>query len=175
MSRGGRPADGVVLNSRKTYFPREGEIQKGWWVADADGEVLGRLATAVADRLRGKTKPEFTPFLDTGDFVVVVNAEKVVLTGNKADQKTYYRYSGYPGGMKSATATERLAKDPAELVRDAVAGMLPHNRLGRSLIGKLKVYAGPEHPHAAQQPKPMPIPGSTRARQAAKTSAGGDA
>jgi large subunit ribosomal protein L13 len=165
----------VVLSSRKTYFPREGEISREWWVADADGEVLGRLASAVADRLRGKTKPVYTPFLDTGDFVVVVNAEKVVLTGDKPQQKSYFRYSGYPGGMKSATAAERLAKEPAELVRDAVAGMLPHNRLGRSLIGKLKVYAGPDHPHAAQQPKPMTIPGSTRARREARTTAGGNA
>ncbi len=160
------------MSASKTYFPVEGEIQRDWWLADAEGEVLGRLATAVADRLRGKTKAAFTPFLDTGDFVVVINAAKVVLTGDKARQKRYHRYSGYPGGMHSASAGERLATDPAEMLRDAVEGMLPHTRLGRRLITKLKVYAGPEHPHAAQQPKAMPIPGSTRARRAA---AGGEA
>ena len=161
------------MNVNKTYFPREGEITRGWWIADAEGEVLGRLATAVADRLRGKTKATYTPFLDVGDFVVIVNAEKIVLTGNKIDQKIYYRYSGYPGGMKSATAAERLIKEPDQMVRDAVAGMLPHNSLGRKLIGKLKVYAGSDHPHAAQQPKPMAIPGSTRARYAGTTADGG--
>jgi len=158
----------------KTYFPRRGEITRGWWIADAEGEILGRLATAVADRLRGKTKPTFTPFLDVGDFVVVVNAEKVALTGNKLEQKIYYRYSGYPGGIKSATAAQRLVKDPAQMLRDAVAGMLPHTKLGRKLIGKLKVYAGPEHPHEAQQPRPMSIPGSTRTRHAARAAAQGE-
>ena len=138
-----------------TYFPREGEIERQWWLADAKGQVLGRFATAVAHILRGKTKPIFTPFLDTGDFVVVVNAGKVRLTGRKVEQKTYYRYSGYPGGMKSITAAERLEKDPAGLVRDAVEGMPPHNRLGRQLIRKLKVYPGQEHPHGAQQPRPL--------------------
>ena len=161
------------MRANKTYFPRAGEITRDWWIADAEGEVLGRLATAVADRLRGKTKPTFTPFLDVGDFVVIVNAEKIVLTGNKIDQKIYYRYSGYPGGMKSATAAERLVKDPDQMVRDAVAGMLPHNSLGRKLIGKLKVYAGSEHPHSAQQPKPMTIPGSTRTRYAGSATADG--
>ena len=162
------------MKSDKTYFPRRGEVTRGWWIADAEGEILGRLATAVADRLRGKTKPTFTPFLDVGDFVVVVNAEKVALTGNKLEQKIYYRYSGYPGGMKSATAAQRLVKEPAQMLRDAVAGMLPHTKLGRKLIGKLKVYAGPEHPHAAQQPRPMSIPGSTRARHAARAAAQGE-
>lgn len=161
------------MKANRTYFPRQGEITRGWWIADAEGEVLGRLATAVAARLRGKTKPTYTPFLDVGDFVVIINAEKIVLTGNKMDQKIYYRYSGYPGGMKSATAAERLVKDPDQMVKDAVAGMLPHNRLGRKLIGKLKVYAGADHPHAAQRPQPMAIPGSTRARYAGSASAGG--
>jgi large subunit ribosomal protein L13 len=161
------------VSMNKTYFPREAEITRGWWIADAQGEVLGRLATAVADRLRGKTKPTFTPFMDVGDFVVIINAEKIVLTGDKMEQKTYYRYSGYPGGMKSATAAERMVKEPAQMVRDAVAGMLPHNKLGRKLIGKLKVYGGTEHPHSAQQPKPMGIPGSTRTRYAGKTRADG--
>ncbi len=162
------------MKSDKTYFPTKGEITRGWWIADAEGEILGRLATAVADRLRGKTKPTFTPFLDVGDFVVVVNAEKVALSGNKLEKKIYYRYSGYPGGIKSATAAERLVKEPAQMLRDAVAGMLPHNKLGRKLIGKLKVYAGPEHPHEAQQPRPMSIPGSTRARYAARAAAEGE-
>ena len=161
------------MKANKTYFPRADEITRDWWIADAEGEVLGRLATAVAARLRGKTKPTFTPFLDVGDFVVIVNAEKIVLTGNKIEQKIYYRYSGYPGGMKSATAAERLVKDPDQMVRDAVAGMLPHNSLGRKLIGKLKVYAGSEHPHSAQQPKPMAIPGSTRTRYAGSATADG--
>lgn len=162
------------MNSDKTYFPRIGEITREWWIADAEGEVLGRLATAVADRLRGKAKPTFTPFMDVGDFVVVVNAEKVALTGNKLEQKFYYRYSGYPGGMKSRSAAQRLEKEPAQMFRDAVAGMLPHNKLGRKLIGKLKVYAGPEHPHAAQKPQPMSVPGSTRARYAARAAAQGE-
>jgi len=162
------------VNSNKTYFPSKGEITRGWWIADAEGEILGRLATAVADRLRGKTKPTFTPFLDVGDFVVVINAEKVALTGNKLENKIYYRYSGYPGGIKSATAAQRLVKEPAQMLRDAVAGMLPHNKLGRKLICKLKVYAGPEHPHEAQQPRPMSVPGSTRARHAARAAAQGE-
>ncbi len=162
------------MKADKTYFPQEGDVTRGWWLADAEGEVLGRLATAVADRLRGKTKAVYTPFLDVGDFVVIINAEKVVLTGNKVENKRYYRYSGYPGGMKSTTAAERLQRDPAEMVREAVEGMLPHNRLGRKLIGKLKVYAGAAHPHEAQQPQPMSIPGSTKARYAAQRAATGD-
>ena len=139
LARPNHAVDGEVLSASKTYFPAAGEIQRDWWVADADGEVLGRLATAVADRLRGKTKPTFTPFLDAGDFVVIINAEKVVLTGNKTLQKHYHNYSGYPGGMRSASAAERLATNPAEMVREAVEGMLPHTRLGRRLIVKLKV------------------------------------
>ena len=131
-------------------------------MADADGVVLGRLATVVAACLRGKTKPIFTPFLDVGDFVVVVNAQRVLLTGRKADQKNYYRHSGYPGGIKKLTAAERLEKHPAEMIRDAVVGMLPHNPLGRRLVRKLKVYAGADHPHAAQGPKPLPIRGADR-------------
>ena len=142
--------------SGTTFFPSELEIERDWWIADAEGQVLGRLATAVTGRLRGKTKTQYTPFLDTGDFVVIVNAEKVKLTGRKLEQKVYYRHSGYPGGIKSATAAERLEREPARMVRDAVEGMLPHNKLGRRMIKKLKVYTGPDHPHAAQQPKPMP-------------------
>ncbi|MFQ5671351.1 MAG: 50S ribosomal protein L13 [Acidobacteriota bacterium] len=151
----------------RTYFPRHRDIQRRWWVVDAKDEVLGRLASAVAKQLRGKTKPQFTPFLDTGDFVVVVNAERIVLTGNKADSKMYYRHSGYPGGLKSQTAKELLRKNPPGMIRGAVRGMLPHNRLGRQLLRKLKVYAGSDHPHQAQQPMPMKVRGSTRARQAA--------
>ncbi|MFQ5719983.1 MAG: 50S ribosomal protein L13 [Acidobacteriota bacterium] len=142
-----------------TYFPSAGAIERGWWVANAEDQVLGRLATAVAAVLRGKNKPTFTPFLDTGDFVVVVNADKIRLTGRKTEKKIYYRYSGYPGGMKSATAAERMEKDPTGLVRDAIVGMLPHNRLGRQLARKLKIYAGPDHPHGAQQPRPLAVTG----------------
>lgn len=140
-----------------TYFPCEGEIKQEWWLADADGRVLGRLATTVAAILRGKTKPIYTPFLDTGDFVVVVNAAKIRLTGKKLEQKIYYHHSGYPGGIKSITAGDRLEKDPAGMVRDAIVGMLPHNRLGRQMARKLKVCAGPEHPHAAQRPRPLTL------------------
>ena len=123
---------------------------------DAEGQTLGRLATRIADTLRGKRKPTFTPHVDTGDFVVVVNAEKIVVTGNKLQQKLYYRHSGYPGGLRSRPLADELARRPTEVVRKAVKGMLPRNRLWRAQLGKLKVYAGPEHPHEAQQPKPLP-------------------
>ena len=127
-----------------------------WFLADADGKVLGRLATRVASVLRGKHNPRFSPHLDAGDFVVVVNAAKVRLTGNKLQDKIYVRHSGYPGGIRRARAEEVLSKHPTRLVREAVTGMLPKNRLGRRLATKLKVYAGPEHPHAAQKPVPLP-------------------
>ena len=140
------------LNMR-TYVPKEGEITRDWVVMDASDQILGRLATEVARLLRGKHKPDYTPHLDTGDFVVVVNAEKVKLTGEKLDQKVYYRHSGRPGSLKSETARERLDKYPERVIQAAVWGMLPKNRLGRKLLKKLKVYAGPEHPHEAQQPK----------------------
>ena len=140
-----------------SYFPSAGEVKHEWWLADAEGQVLGRLASSIASILRGKTKPTYTPFLDTGDFVVVVNAAKVRLTGKKIEQKMYYRYSGYPGGMKSINAADRLEKDPAGLVRDAIVGMLPHNRLGRQLARKLKVCVGADHPHEAQRPKPLAL------------------
>ncbi|MEJ2582208.1 MAG: 50S ribosomal protein L13 [Acidobacteriota bacterium] len=137
----------------RTYVPKEGEITRDWVVMDAADQVLGRLASEAARILRGKHKPEFTPHLDTGDFVVIVNAERVKLTGDKLDQKVYYRHSGRPGSLKSETARERLEKYPERVIQAAVWGMLPKNRLGRKLLRKLKVYAGPEHPHAAQRPK----------------------
>ncbi len=141
----------------KTQFAKKGETERKWYVVDADGKVLGRLATQVASRLRGKHKPVFTPHVDTGDFVVVINADKVKFTGKKLDQKIYYRHSNYPGGLKSETLKERLEAKPEEVVRDAVWGMLPKNRLGRTLIKKLKVYRGAEHPHEAQKPEPLSV------------------
>jgi len=137
----------------KTYSAKKGEIERNWVVVDADGQVLGRLASRIALILRGKDKPVFTPHVDTGDFVVVVNADKVVLSGNKLDDKVYYWHSGYPGGIKGIKAKDLLEKKPEELVRKAVKGMLPKNKLGRKIYGKLKVYAGPDHPHEAQQPR----------------------
>lgn len=137
----------------RTYVPKEGEISREWVVMDAADQVLGRLATEVARILRGKHKPDYTPHLDTGDFVVIVNAERVHLTGAKLDDKIYYRHSGRPGSLKSETARERLDKHPERVIQAAVWGMLPKNRLGRKLLRKLKIYSGPEHPHDAQQPK----------------------
>ena len=139
----------------KTWNAKPGEIDRLWYVVDAEGKTLGRLATQIADMLRGKGKPEYTPHVDTGDFVVVVNAEKVVVTGKKLDDKIYYRHSGYPGGLKSRSLRDELARRPTEVLRKAVKGMLPRNRLARQQLTKLKVYAGPDHPHAAQQPKPI--------------------
>lgn len=141
----------------RTYSPRASEITRQWYVVDAEGMVLGRLATEVASRLRGKHKPTFTPHLDTGDHVIVINADKVVLTSEKAYDKQVYRHSGYPGGIKQTTYAELLDRQPAEAVRRTIRGMLPKNRLGRAMLRKLKVYAGPDHPHAAQQPTPLPI------------------
>jgi large subunit ribosomal protein L13 len=140
----------------KTWNAKPAEVQRRWYVIDAEGETLGRLATRVADTLRGKGKPEYTPHVDTGDFVVVVNAEKVAVTGKKLEQKLYYRHSGYPGGLRSRTLAVELERRPTEVLRKAVKGMLPRNRLGRAQIRKLKIYAGPEHPHEAQQPQPLP-------------------
>ena len=137
----------------RTYVPKEGEITRNWVVMDASDQDLGRLATEAASLLRGKHKPDYTPHHDTGDFVVIVNADKVKLTGEKLDQKVYYRHSGRPGSLKSETARERIDKYPERVIQAAVWGMLPKNRLGRKLLKKLKVYAGPEHPHEAQQPK----------------------
>ena len=126
-------------------------------MVDAEGQTLGRLATQIAETLRGKRKPEYTPHVDTGDFVVVVNAEKIAVTGQKLDQKMYHRHSGYPGGLRSRTLREQLERRPTEVIRKAVKGMLPRNRLARAQLGKLKVYAGPEHPHAAQSPEPLEV------------------
>jgi large subunit ribosomal protein L13 len=137
----------------QSYVPKPDEIRREWVVMDASDKVLGRLATEVARLLRGKHKPEYTPFLDTGDFVVVVNAERVRLTGAKLEDKKYYRHSGRPGSLKVETAKERMEKYPERVIQAAVWGMLPKNRLGRKLLRKLKVYSGPEHPHQAQQPK----------------------
>lgn len=140
-----------------TYSAKRSDNQENWCVVDAKDKVLGRIASEVAARIRGKYNPLYTPHTDTGDWVIVVNADKVRLTGNKWDQKTYYRHSGYTGSLKSITAKELLVKQPEELVRRAVRGMLPKNRLGRKLNNKLYVYAGEEHPHAAQQPKTLEI------------------
>jgi len=139
----------------KTFVATPETRRRDWFVVDAEGKTLGRLATRIADTLRGKHKPEYTPHVDTGDFVVVVNADKVHVTGDKRDAKLYRRHSGYPGGLRSRTLGEMLERRPEEVVRLAVRGMLPRNRLGRKQLTKLKVYAGPDHPHAAQQPKPL--------------------
>ena len=141
----------------KTYAANPGTRQRDWYVIDAEGKTLGRLATQIADALRGKRKPEYTPHCDTGDFVIVVNAEKIAVTGNKRAEKRYWRHSGYPGGIRSRTLGEQLERRPEEVIRRAVRGMLPRNRLARKQLTKLKVYAGPEHPHTAQQPKEMEV------------------
>lgn len=136
-----------------TYSPKASEIERAWYVVDAEGMVLGRLATEVASILRGKRKPMFAPHMDVGDHVIIVNADKVVLTAGKAERKPVYRHSGYPGGLKEETYAQFLARKPEDAVRRTVRGMLPKNRLGRQMLTKLKVYAGPNHPHAAQQPQ----------------------
>jgi large subunit ribosomal protein L13 len=141
----------------RTYSPKPGEIERQWHVIDASDVVLGRLATHAATLLRGKHKPTFAPHVDAGDFVIVINAGKIALTGNKRQDKMAYRHSGYPGGLRQVSYGELLDKRPERAVELAVRGMLPHNRLGRQLIKKLKVYPGAEHPHAAQQPKPFEI------------------
>ena len=140
---------------QKTWNAKPGEVARRWYVVDAEGQTLGRLATRIADTLRGKDKPEYTPHVDTGDFVVVVNAEKISVTGNKLDEKMYYRHSGYPGGLRERSLREQLERRPTEVLRKAVKGMLPRNRLGRQQLTKLKIYAGPDHPHEAQAPKPF--------------------
>lgn len=139
----------------KTMTAKPGDVQRDWYVVDAEGQTLGRLATRIADTLRGKGKPIYTPHVDTGDFVVVVNAEKIAVTGKKLTDKLYWRHSGYPGGIRSRTLGEQLERRPEEVIRRAVKGMLPHNRLGARQITKLKIYAGPDHPHEAQQPEPL--------------------
>ena len=147
----------AMAPSTRTYTAKPTDRERNWLIVDANGKTLGRLATQLADLLRGKRKPEYTPHCDTGDFVVVVNAEKIRVTGNKMNDKLYYRHSGYPGGLRSRTLAEMLERRPEEVIRIAVKGMLPRNRLARRQITKLKVYAGPDHPHAAQQPQPMEI------------------
>jgi large subunit ribosomal protein L13 len=141
----------------RTFMAKKEGIQRNWYLVDAENKVLGRLASELAKIIRGKNKPTFTPHVDTGDYVIVINADKVTLTGNKWKDKLYYSHSGYPGGIKSITADDLKAKRPQDLIRFAVKGMLPKNRLGRKLFKKLKVYAGSEHPHQAQQPKPIEI------------------
>ena len=141
----------------KTWTAKPGEIERHWYLVDADGKTLGRLATQIADTLRGKTKPQYTPHVDTGDFVVVVNCEKIAVTGKKLDEKRYYRHSGYPGGIRSRTLREQLDRRPTEVLRKAVKGMLPRNKLARAQLTKLKIYAGPSHPHEAQAPEPLTL------------------
>jgi large subunit ribosomal protein L13 len=141
----------------KTYQAKKEELEHQWYLVNAEGKILGRLATKLADVLRGKTKPTYTPHLDTGDFVVVVNAGKVTLTGKKMKDKIYYHHTGYPGGIKEMSAEKLLAKKPTEMIRMAVKGMLPKNSLGRQVLRKLKVYAGPDHPHEAQKPVPLEL------------------
>ena len=141
----------------RTYSPKAGEVTRAWHVIDAQDVVLGRLATQAATLLRGKHKPTYAPHVDTGDFVVIVNAEKVALTGNKRDQAFVYRHSGYPGGLRKRSFGEMLEKQPERLLEKTIKGMLPHNRLGRAMASKLKVYAGPNHPHEAQKPQPFEL------------------
>ena len=142
----------------KTVSTRPQDVEHAWYVIDAERQTLGRLATEVARRLRGKHKASFTPHVDTGDYIVVVNAEKVRVTGNKATAKMYYRHSGYPGGIKATRFDAMIEKHPERVIETAVKGMLPHNPLGRACFRKLKVYAGPDHPHSAQQPRPLSLP-----------------
>ncbi len=137
----------------KTYIPKKDEIERNWWLINAEGKVLGRLASEVANLLRGKGKPLYVDFLDCGDYVIIVNAEKIKLSGNKLEQKKYYSHSGYPGGIKEKTLRELMEKNPEEVIRNAVRGMIPKNKLGRAMNKKLKVYCGPDHPHEAQKPK----------------------
>jgi large subunit ribosomal protein L13 len=141
----------------RTYSAKPLEVERAWYVVDAEAQTLGRLATQIACVLRGKGKPAYTPHVDTGDFVVVVNAEKIRVTGNKLDQKIYYRHSGYPGGLRERTLREQLDRRPEEVLRKAVKGMLPKNKLASAQLRKLKIYAGPNHPHEAQTPKKMQV------------------
>ena len=140
---------------QKTTMLRSDQVERKWHVVDASGKVLGRLATMIASVLRGKTKPGYAPFMDTGDFVIVVNASKVLVTGRKRENKTYWHYTGYPSGLRLTSFKDAIDRDPTFVIKHAVKGMLPHNRLGRRLLKKLKVYAGPEHPHKAQKPQPL--------------------
>lgn len=140
---------------QKTYYPKADEIQRDWVVVDANDQTLGRLATQISTVMLGKHKPDFTPGVEMGDYVIVVNASHIRVTGNKLDDKMYHRHTGYPGGLKSVNLRDLLAKNPERVIEKAVWGMLPHNRMGRSLMKKLRVYAGPDHPHDAQEPRPI--------------------
>jgi large subunit ribosomal protein L13 len=157
MSPRRTPVRRFFVSMQKTWNAKPGVVVRRWYVVDAEGQTLGRLATRIADTLRGKGKPEYTPHVDTGDFVVVVNAERIQVTGKKLDEKVYYRHSGYPGGLRSRSLREQLERRPTEVLRAAVKGMLPRNRLSRAQLGKLKIYAGPEHPHSAQSPEPLKL------------------
>ena len=148
---------GCLPAPMKTYVATPSDREREWLVVDATGQTLGRLATRIADALRGKRKPAYTPHVDTGDFVIVVNAEKISVTGSKRSSKLYHRHSGYPGGLKTRTFEEMLARRPEEIIRLAVKGMVPRTRLARKQLTKLKVYAGPDHPHIAQKPQPMEV------------------
>ena len=141
----------------RTFTQKQEEIERNWYIVDAEGETLGRLASRIAPILKGKHKPIYTPHLDCGDFVIIVNAEKVRVTGRKMDQKLYHRHSGYPGGLRSISLKDQLAKHPERVLQAAIRGMLPKNRLGRRMLKKLKVYAGDSHPHQAQQPRPLEL------------------
>ncbi len=141
----------------KSYMARKEDVERKWYLIDAEGQVLGRLASVIARIIRGKHKPIFTPHVDTGDFVVVINAEKIKLTGKKLEGKVYYYHSGYPGGLKMISAKKMLAQKPERMIEEAVWGMIPKGRLGRKMIKKLKVYRGPDHPHRAQNPEPLEI------------------
>jgi len=144
-----------------TYFPKQGEIARKWYVVDATGQTLGRLATRVARMLSGKNSPRYTPFLDTGDHVVIINAAKVQVTGLKGEQKVYHRYTGYPGGLRSEDFIKRFQRKPEAVVEDAIVGMLPHTKLGRAMAGKLKIYRGDKHPHQAQKPEAATVAGKS--------------
>jgi large subunit ribosomal protein L13 len=146
-----------LFDAMRTYVAKPSDRERNWYVVDANGLTLGRLSTQIADTLRGKRKPAYTPHIDTGDFVVVVNAEKVAVTGNKRADKLYHRHSGYPGGLRTRTFQDMIDRRPEEIIRLAVKGMMPRNRLARKQLTKLKVYAGPEHPHVAQKPQPLEI------------------
>lgn len=152
-----------------TYTPKASEITRSWYVVDAEGIVLGRLATEVANVLRGKHKPTYTPNIDTGDHVIIVNADKIVLTADKAANKPVYRHSGYPGGIRSESYADLLARRPADALRRTIRGMVPKTRLGRAQLSKLKIYAGPVHPHAAQNPQPLELDARATARTAARS------
>ena len=141
----------------RTFTQKQEEIERNWYIVDAEGETLGRLASRIAPILKGKHKPVYTPHLDCGDYVIIVNAEKVRVTGRKMDQKLYYRHSGYPGGLRSISLRDQLAKHPERVLQAAIRGMLPKNKLGRRMLKKLKVYAGDSHPHQAQQPRPLEL------------------